>query len=198
MDKIYILIFYFLLFSCKKNTNHNLKKEHSSNITDYKKEIVSGKAETTDTIDYYSELSNEETELLNATYKVNCIKNNKDKSYPALIGLHPTSDLYVDLFNSKEVARILANAYKKNDIDSIYYLKYSMLTGLTGYNKQLHWNDISRDSIITKIEMTDNKQLKLWWYGFYDTKQKKWLHTKSYFNIIGGDNPVVLKKCLEY
>ena len=196
MYKTYILIFYFLLSSCKSNTNHNLKSESNSSKIDSEKEFVSGK-DNTDTIDYYWELSNEESKLLNATYKVNCIKNNKDKRYPALIGLHPISEFYIDLFNNVELARIIASTYKKNDIDSVYYLKYSMLTGITRYNQQLNWHKISRDSIIAKIELTDNKKLKLWWYGLYDTEQKKWVHAKSDFNLIGGDNPVLLQECEE-
>lgn len=178
---------FFLLLSCKKNINE-VKKGDDYQTLNYEKELDKS-------VDYYSELSNEESKMLNTVYKVNCVENTNNKSYPALIGLHPISDFYIDLFNSKEMARILASAYKKNNIDSIYYLKYSMLTGITRYNQQLNWHKISGDSIIAKIEIINNERIKLWWYGFYDIEQKKWLHQKSDFNIIAGDNPVVLKKC---
>ncbi|WP_438711324.1 hypothetical protein ACSTS3_22745 [Aquimarina muelleri] len=139
------------------------------------------------------EIDNSDLNFIGGTYKINCT----DETFDPLIYNYDKNSSYIDLFNKEDMqARIISSILKnKNSTDKKYYYKYDMLAGITRYNDKLNWNEISKDSIIAKVEAVGKGKLKLWWYGFYDAKQQKRVHLVSDFNTIGEENPVTLVKC---
>ena len=74
-------------------------------------------------------------------------------------------------------------------------IKYSVLTGITRYNKFVNWLDISHDSIICKVKRTDESKLELEWLGFYNNKTKKREMVKNPFTNDTQIKSVLLKNC---
>lgn len=167
---IITLVTILFLYSCKNNIDSNNGLLLSSNLNNTHVQHI---------------------ELDKGSYRIDCV--NYGNVVPLFDYSNVTSRAYIDLFNKVETARVIADVSYENDKG--YYFKFRMLAGITRYNEQLNWHELSKDSIIAKVEVVDRDNLKLWWYGFYDTKQQKRVHLESDFNTIGGDNPVTLIRC---
>lgn len=55
--------------------------------------------------------------------------------------------------------------------------------------------DYSEEIPIGKLKLTDNNKLEFTWYGFYNTKTRKNVHTSNPYG--GSENYTILKKCRE-
>ncbi|WP_395075705.1 hypothetical protein [Flavobacterium sp.] len=83
----------------------------------------------------------------------------------------------------------------QGESENIYYLRFDeqdMNPPAASENElDLH---TSKNENIAKIELKDNK-LNFWWYGFYNTKTKKWTNKESQFSNNGISNLVILNRC---
>ncbi|MEO8234264.1 MAG: DUF3828 domain-containing protein [Flavobacterium sp.] len=96
---------------------------------------------------------------------------------------------YLDVYINNDYARVAVEIVNNTDV------KYSVLTGITRYNKFVNWLYISNDSIVCKVKRTNENELELEWLGFYNKKTKKREMVKNPFNNEIKTNLVELRKC---
>lgn len=83
----------------------------------------------------------------------------------------------------------------KGEIANVYYLRFDeqdMETPLANENKLDQFT--SKNENIAKMEFTGDEIL-FYWYGFYNTKTKKWNFKESQFFNNETNKNVILKKC---
>ncbi|WP_310555884.1 hypothetical protein [Flavobacterium sp.] len=80
--------------------------------------------------------------------------------------------------------------------ENIYYLRFEEqdMNPPAASENELDPTYTSKTENIAKIELKDNK-LNFWWYGFYNTKTKKWSNKESQFSNNGISNLVILNRC---
>lgn len=96
---------------------------------------------------------------------------------------------YLDIYMSNDYARVSVDIINSTNI------KYSVLTGITRYNKFVNWLDVSNDSIICKVKRTNESSLELEWLGFYNKKTRKREMVKNPFSDENGNKFILLKIC---
>ncbi|WP_395077651.1 DUF3828 domain-containing protein [Flavobacterium sp.] len=96
---------------------------------------------------------------------------------------------YLDIYLNNDYARVAIEITNNSNI------KYSVLTGITRYNKFVNWLDISHDSTICKVKRTDKSKLELEWFGFYNNKTRKREMVKNPFTDNTQNKSVLLKIC---
>ncbi|WP_123983090.1 hypothetical protein [Chryseobacterium sp. G0201] len=85
----------------------------------------------------------------------------------------------------------ISTTSKKNG--NIYGIQYNFLTGVSGENKDLDWNNFSMKDEIAEIKVIDNNHLEFKWLGFYNLKKKQKDFLENPFNK--DKNPIVLERC---
>lgn len=83
----------------------------------------------------------------------------------------------------------------KSEIENVFYLRFEeqdMEVPLANENKLDQYT--SKNENIARIEFKNDKIL-YWWYGFYNSKTKKWNFKKSQFNKNENNDYVILKRC---
>lgn len=124
-----------------------------------------------------------ENELV-GEWKLKCEEN-----YSAII-MDSKDFGYLDIYTNNDYARVALNLDENNNY------KYSVLTGITRYNKFVNWVDISTDSVFCKIKALNNHSLKLEWLGFYNKKTKKREMIRNPFEKgLKNQNIIYLNKC---
>jgi hypothetical protein len=84
-------------------------------------------------------------------------------------------------------------ATKVDSVNNLYVVKFQFLTGVSGKNKDLDWNNFSTREKIAYIKIIDSMHVEFNWVGFYNTKTKKREFTKNPFDK--ATNPVILIRC---
>lgn len=84
-------------------------------------------------------------------------------------------------------------ATKVDSVNNLYIVKFQFLTGVSGKNKDLDWNNFSTREKIAEIAVIDSIHVKFNWLGFYNTKTKRREFLKNPFDL--SENPVILTKC---
>ena len=115
--------------------------------------------------------------------------NEKCDNEISTIIVNNINSAYIDIYLNNDYARVSIDLHSINNTFSI---TYSTLTGITRYNNFIDWVNISHDSIIGNIELVNNDEIKLNWYGFYNCKSKN----RELLNI-GFKEPFLLKRCKE-
>lgn len=111
-----------------------------------------------------------------------------EENKTALLASDPSYG-YLDIYLNNNYARVAV------EITNNANIKYSVLTGITRYNKFVNWLEISHDSIICKVKRTDKSKLELEWLGFYNMKTKKREMVKNPFTVETANKLVILKIC---
>lgn len=80
-----------------------------------------------------------------------------------------------------------------DSVNDLYVVKFQFLTGVSGKNKDLDWNNFSTTEKIADIKVIDSIHVEFNWLGFYNTKTKSREFIKNPFNK--SENHVILTKC---
>lgn len=123
-------------------------------------------------------------EIKNGTYRIDC-----SKKYPSLYIVDKEGQLSFYTQKNKWVSISISLKKKENG----YGVKYNFLTGVSGKNKDLNWNDFSTDQYIAEIKSTNENKIEFKWLGFYDNSKKKIIFTNNVFG--SRQKNVFITKC---
>ncbi len=128
----------------------------------------------------------------NGTWSVNCnnglseLTINNEKGY---LSLYSFNSIYINLI------------VKKSTTDNEFLLKFSNTSSQKRfYSDKLNIIDeeISKDQIIGKLKIIEDRKAELSWVGLYNLKLKKLEFTDKDFLLIkenNNKNPIILEKC---
>ncbi|SEM42232.1 Protein of unknown function [Chryseobacterium taichungense] len=81
-------------------------------------------------------------------------------------------------------------------LNNVYEIKYDFITGVSGKNADLNWEDYSSREKIAEIKVINNKQIEFKWYGFYNVKtNQRELLENPFLNNKNPKQEIILNKC---